>query len=49
VIEHEAVAFTEIRSRPCNSPVLCLDDGPALAADQELPGVRVIRMLARNE
>lgn len=49
VLKRKAVAFAEIIRRPVYAVVFGLDHGAAFAADQELPGVRTVGMVARDE
>jgi len=49
VLEREAVAFAEILGRPVNPFVFRFDHGAALAADQELPAVGMVGVVAGDE
>jgi hypothetical protein len=49
VLERKAVAFAQILSRSVHPFVFGLDRGAAFAADQELPGVGMLWMVARNK
>ena len=49
VLEREAVAFAEILGRPVNPFVFRFDHGAALAADQELPAVGMVGVVAGDK
>jgi hypothetical protein len=46
LIERESKSVTQAFGRRCHPLVLGLNDGAALTADQELPGMRMIGVLA---
>jgi hypothetical protein len=49
MVKRESMPVTETFSGRCNAFVLGLDDRSTLSTDQELPGMRVIRMFAGDE